>query len=149
VSIIQYFLTQTCRMPKSSVGTLAHGVRMKAICWVWVPAAHGRCYGQKPPHTNRTSRVNLVPSLAYLWYLVPWLAMSANVSVSYTPQTTDIFVCCRRVGNVVPTRRQHSVMSAGVVSVRPIADTHSYMFVGISIDEAVTTYKTDRSKTPH
>jgi hypothetical protein len=44
VSIIQYFCTQTCRMPKSRVGTLAHGVRM-------TPAAQGRCYGQKPPHT--------------------------------------------------------------------------------------------------
>ena len=42
----------------------------------------------------------------------PWLAMSANVSVGYTPQTTDIFVCRRHVGNVVPTRRRHSVMSA-------------------------------------
>ena len=55
--------------------------------------------------------------------------MSANVSVGYTPQTTDIFVCRRHVGNVVPTRQQYSVMSAiffavGVVSVRPIADTH-------------------------
>ena len=61
-----------------------------------------------------------------------WLAMSANVSVGYTPQTTDIFVCRRHVGNVVPTRRRHSVMSAnflavGVVSVRPVADTQSYM----------------------
>jgi hypothetical protein len=75
-----------------------------------------------------------------------WLAMSANVSVGYTPQTTDIFVCCRHVGNVVPTPRRHSAMSAnfsavGVVSVRPIADTHSYMDVGISIDEVVTIYK--------
>ena len=41
-----------------------------------------------------------------------WLAMSANVSVGYTPQTTDIFVCRRHVGNVVLTRRRHSVMSA-------------------------------------
>jgi len=75
-----------------------------------------------------------------------WLAMSANVSVGYTPQTTEIFVCRRHVGNVVPTRRRHSVMSAiflavGVVLVSPIADTHSYMYVGISIDEAVTTYE--------
>jgi hypothetical protein len=31
-----------------------------------------------------------------------WLAMLANVSVGYTPQTTDIFVCCQHVGNVVP-----------------------------------------------
>jgi hypothetical protein len=51
-----------------------------------------------------------------------WLAMSANVSVGYPPQMTDIFVCRRHVGNVVPTRRQHSDMSAnfsavGVVSV--------------------------------
>jgi hypothetical protein len=72
--------------------------------------------------------------------------MSANVSVGCTRQTTDIFVCRRHVGNVVPTRRRHSVMSAnssavGVVSVRPIPDTHSYMYVGISIDEVVTTHE--------
>jgi len=52
----------------------------------------------------------------------PWLAMLANVSVGYTPQTTDIFVCRQHVGNVVLTRWRHSVMSAnfsavGVVSV--------------------------------
>jgi hypothetical protein len=63
--------------------------------------------------------------------------MSANVSVGYTPQTTDICVCRRHVGNVVPTRRRHSVMSAnflavGVVSVSPVTDTLSYMYVGIS-----------------
>jgi len=34
--------------------------------------------------------------------------------------------------------------AAGVVSVRPIADTYSYMYVGISIDEAVTTYYEDK-----
>jgi hypothetical protein len=73
-----------------------------------------------------------------------WLAMSANVSVGYTRQMTDIFVCRQHVGNVVPTRRRHSVMSAnfsavGIVSVRPVADTHSYMYVGISTDEVVTT----------
>jgi hypothetical protein len=75
--------------------------------------------------------------------------MLANVSVGYTPQTTDIFACRRHVKNVVPTRRRHSVMSAnfsavGVVSVRPIADTHSYMYVGISIDEVVTTTYEDK-----
>ena len=73
-----------------------------------------------------------------------WLAMSANVSVGCTPQTTDIFVCRRHVGNVVPTCRRHSVKSAnfsavGVVSVRPVADTHSYMHVGIGTNEVVTT----------
>ncbi len=72
--------------------------------------------------------------------------MLANVSVGFTPQTTDIFVCHRHVGNVVPTRPQHSVMSAnfsavGVVSVRPIANTHSYMDIGISINEVVTTHE--------
>ena len=61
---------------------------------------------------------------------------SANVSVDYTPQMTDIFVCRRHVRNVVPTRRRHSVMSAiflavGVVSARPVADTLSYMYIGI------------------
>ena len=73
----------------------------------------------------------------------PQVAMSANVSVGYTPQTTDICVCHRHVGNVVLTRRQHSVMLAnflavGVVSVRPVANTHSYMSVGISTDDVVT-----------
>ena len=47
-----------------------------------------------------------------------WLAMSANVSVGYTPQTTDIFVCRRHARNVVPTRRQHSVMSANFFGCR-------------------------------
>ena len=59
----------------------------------------------------------------------PWLAMSAFVSVGYTPQMTDICVCHRHVDNVGPTRRQHSVMSAifsavSAVSVRPVTDTH-------------------------
>ena len=75
-----------------------------------------------------------------------WLTMSGFVSVGSTPQMTDIFVCRRHVRNVVLTRRQHSVMSAnfwavGVVSVRPVADTHSYIYVGISTDEIVTTHK--------
>jgi hypothetical protein len=72
--------------------------------------------------------------------------MSANVSVDYTPQTTDIFGCRRHVGNAVPTRRQHSLLSAnflavGVVSVRPVSGTHSYMYVEISTNEVVTTYE--------
>jgi predicted RNA-binding protein (virulence factor B family) len=79
--------------------------------------------------------------------------MLANVSVGCTHQTTDIFVYHRHVGNVVPTRRRHSVMWAnfsavGVVSVRPIADTHSYMHVGISIDEVVTTYEDKKNWHP-
>jgi hypothetical protein len=78
--------------------------------------------------------------------------MLANVSVGYTPQTTDIFVCRRHVGNVVPTRRRHSMSAnssaVGVVSVRPIADTHSYMYVGISIDEVVTTYEDKKNWHP-
>jgi hypothetical protein len=66
-----------------------------------------------------------------------WLAMSANVSVGYTPQTTDIFVCRRHVGNVVPTRRRHSLvplifLAVGVVSARPAADTLSCVYIGIS-----------------
>jgi len=69
--------------------------------------------------------------------LTTWLAMSANVSVGYTPQTTDIFVCRRHVGNVV-------LLVVGVMSVRPVADTHSYMFVGISTDEVVT-YKNKKN----
>ena len=80
----------------------------------------------------------------------PWLAMLTNVSVGYTPQTTYIFVCHRHVGNVVPTRRQHSVMSAiflavGVMSVRPVANTHSYVYIGISTDEVVTTNKDQKN----
>ena len=75
--------------------------------------------------------------------------MLANVSVGCTHQTTDIFVYHRHVGNVVPTRRQHSVMSAnflavGVVMVRSVADTHSYMYIGISTDEVVTTYEVEK-----
>ena len=31
--------------------------------------------------------------------------------------------------------------AVGVVSVRPIADKHTYMYVGISIDEVVTTHE--------
>jgi hypothetical protein len=85
--------------------------------------------------------------------VVAWLAMWANVSVGYIPQTADIFVCCRLVGNVVPTRQQHYVMSAnflavGVVSVRPVADSHSYMYVGISIDEVVTTHEDKKNWHP-
>jgi hypothetical protein len=58
--------------------------------------------------------------------------MLTNVSVGYTPQTTDIFFCRRHVGNVVPTRWRHYVMlanflAAGVVSVTFIPDTLSYM----------------------
>jgi len=34
--------------------------------------------------------------------------------------------------------------AVGIVSVRPIADTHSYMYIGISIDEAVTTTYEDK-----
>ena len=63
--------------------------------------------------------------------------MLANVSVGYTPQTKDTFVCRRHVKNVVQTRRRHSVMSAnflaaGVMLETFIPDTLSYMYVGIS-----------------
>ena len=80
---------------------------------------------------------NLGHAITTLHSLRAWLAMSANVSVGYNPQTTDIFVCRRHVGNVVQTRRRHSVMSAnfsavGVMPMRPVADTHSDMYVGIS-----------------
>ena len=67
----------------------------------------------------------------------PWLAMSAYVSVGYTPQMTDICVCHRHVVNVGPTRWWHSDMSAnfsavGVVLVNIVPNTLSYMYVGIS-----------------
>jgi len=39
-------------------------------------------------------------------------------------------------------------LAVSVVSVRPIADTHSYMDVGISIDEVVTTYKDKKNWHP-
>ena len=66
-----------------------------------------------------------------------WLAMSAYVSVGYTPQTTDICVCCQHVMNVGPTCRCHYVTPAnfaavGVVSVIFVHNTLSYMYVGIS-----------------
>jgi hypothetical protein len=66
------------------------------------------------------------------WGGIPWLAMSGFVSVSFTTQTTDIFVCCQHVANVGPTRRGHSVMSANILAVSVVlgnfvADTFSYM----------------------
>jgi hypothetical protein len=69
--------------------------------------------------------------------------MSGFVSVGSTHQTTDILFCRRHVENVVPTRRRHSLMSANfssvrVVLVRPVANTHSCVNVGISINEVVT-----------
>jgi hypothetical protein len=75
--------------------------------------------------------------------LSSWLAMSGFVSVGSTPQTTDICVCRRHVENVVPTRRRHFLVSAnfsgvGVVSVRPVTDTHSCIGIGISTNEVVT-----------
>jgi len=48
-----------------------------------------------------------------------WLAMSENVSVGYTPQTTDSLVSL-------------IFLAVGVVSARPVADTLSYMYIGIS-----------------
>ena len=72
--------------------------------------------------------------------------MLGFVSVGYTPQTTDICVCRQHVDNVGPTRRQHSLNSAfffadKVVSGNRIPDTLSYMFVGISTNEVVTTFE--------
>jgi hypothetical protein len=60
-----------------------------------------------------------------------WLAMSGFVSVGSTTQTTDIFVCCRHVVNVGPTRQQDSVMSANILAVSVmsgnfVANTFSY-----------------------
>jgi len=80
-----------------------------------------------------------------------WLAMSGFVSVGSTPQTTDNFVCRRHVENVVPTRRQHSLMSANflsvsIMAVRPVANTHSCMKVGISFNEVVTYEYKDKKK---
>ena len=64
-----------------------------------------------PPPTDRTisgstckqGRCKHGPLMA------AWLAMSRFVSVGYTPQTTDICVCCQHVDNVDPTHWQHSV----------------------------------------
>ena len=66
---------------------------------------------------------------------------------------TDIFVCHRHVENVAPTRRQHYIMSAiflavRVMLVRPVADTHSYIYGGISIDEVVTSDKDKKNWHP-
>jgi len=44
----------------------------------------------------------------------------------------------QHVGNILLCR---PIFLLSVVSVRPIADTHSYMDVGISIDEVVATYE--------
>jgi hypothetical protein len=61
-----------------------------------------------------------------------WLAMSGFVSVGFTTQTTDIFVCCQHVVNVGPARWRHSVMSANILAVSVVlgnfvADTIFYM----------------------
>jgi hypothetical protein len=97
-------------------------------------SATPQCTGcESPPYLDEDSQAPLGTT---------GLAMLANVSVGSTPQTTDIFVCRRHVKNVVPTRWRHSLMSAnfsavGVVSVRPVADTHSCMYVRISTNEVV------------
>ncbi len=51
VSILPYYLTPTCRTPKLSTVPIAYDVGMRSVCLVWVPPAHRRCYGQKPPAT--------------------------------------------------------------------------------------------------
>jgi hypothetical protein len=58
--------------------------------------------------------------------------MSGFVSVGYTPQMTEICVCCQHGANVALTRWQHSVMSANILAVcvvsgNFVADTISYM----------------------
>ena len=68
--------------------------------------------------------------------------MSGFVSVGFTPQTTDICVCCQHVDNTGPTRQQHSLKSAfffadKVMSGNRIPDTLSYVFVGIRTDEVI------------
>ena len=62
--------------------------------------------------------------------------MLGFVSVGYTPQTTDISVCCQHVDNVSPTHWQHSVKPAfffanKVVSGNCIPDTLFYLKVGV------------------
>ena len=87
-----------------------------------------------PPPTDRTisgstckqGRCKHGPLMA------AWLAMSRFVSVGYTPQTTDICVCCQHVDNVGPIGRQHSVKLAyfiadKIVSGNRIPDTIFYM----------------------
>ncbi len=79
--------------------------------------------------------------------------MLGFVSVGYTSQTTDICVCRRHVNNVGPARRQHSLKSAllfanKVVLGNCIPDTLSYMFVGISTNEEVTTYEDKKNWDP-
>ena len=74
--------------------------------------------------------------------LLGWQCRDLCLSSSPLKQQT-CFVCRRHVKNVIPTRRRHSLMSAnflsvGVVSLRPVADIHSYMNVGFSINEVVT-----------
>ena len=39
-------------------------------------------------------------------------------------------------------------LAVGIVSVRPVADTHYYMYVGIIIDEVVTTHKDKKNWHP-
>jgi len=57
------------------------------------------------------------------------------------PSKTDMFVCCRHVKNLLCWP---FFFAFGIMSVRPFADTHSCMGVGISTNEVVT-YK-DKKK---
>ena len=68
--------------------------------------------------------------------------MSGFVSVGYTPQRTDICavadmskMLARHVGDILLSRPFFVV---GIILVRPAADTHSCMQVGISTNEVVT-----------
>ena len=60
-----------------------------------------------------------------------------QMCLSATPLKRQTFLSVADVGNVIPIRWRHSVMSAiilavDVVSARPVADTLSYMYIGIS-----------------
>ena len=65
--------------------------------------------------------------------LITWLAMLGFMSVSYTPQTTHICVCCRHVDNVGPTCRWHSVKSAFVCWQSHVGESypqHTFLPIG-------------------
>ena len=69
--------------------------------------------------------------------------MSGFVSVGSTPQKQQTICLSLTVKNDGLTHQQHSVMSAnfssvGMVLVRPAADTHSCLHMGISNSEVLT-----------
>ena len=65
----------------------------------WISSGSSfRASGEIPPFSD-TARSGVLDANSgrRIFSSSPWLAMSANVSVGYTPQTTDVFVCRQHV----------------------------------------------------